>query len=205
MPVKGRTKQDVLLEFRRAEILEAARKICASRGYHEMTVDEIAQAAGIAKGTVYLYFRSKHEIYWAMIEHVLAVLHDQVRAQLSKPGPIEEVLRRLVTTKMTYFEEHRDLLRLYYNEVNSIAARPARSREQFERHYLEQVRLLQSALDTAMSEGVLRRMRPDMTALTIFEVTRSSVMHRTRGWSKASLQDDIEFTLNFIWRGLSGS
>src|SRR5574338_634680 len=132
MPVKGRTKQDVLLEFRRAEILDAARKICG-----------------------------------AMIEEVLAVLHDQVRAQLSKPGPIEEVLRRLVTTKMTYFEEHRDLLRLYYNEVNSIAARPARSREQFERHYLEQVRLLQSALDTAMSEGVLRRMRPDMTALTI--------------------------------------
>lgn len=205
MPVKGRTKQDVLLEFRRAEILDAARKICASRGYHEMTVDEIAQAAGIAKGTVYLYFRSKHEIYWAMIEQVLAVLHDQVRAQLSQPGPIEDVLRRFVTTKMTFFEEHRDLLRLYYNEVNSIAARPARSREQFERHYLEQVRLLQSALDTAMSEGVLRRMRPDMTALTIFEVTRGSVMHRTRGWSRAPLQDDIEFTFNFIWRGLSGS
>src|SRR5574338_575419 len=176
MPVKGRTKQDVLLEFRRAEILDAARKICASRGYHEMTVDEIAQAAGIAKGTVYLYFRSKHEIYWAMIEQVLAVLHDQVRAQLSQPGPIEDVLRRFVTTKMTFFEEHRDL-----------------------------VRLLQSALDTAMSEGVLRRMRPDMTALTIFEVTRGSVMHRTRGWSRAPLQDDIEFTFNFIWRGLSGS
>jgi AcrR family transcriptional regulator len=205
MPVKGRTKQDVLLEFRRAEILEAARTICAARGYHDMTVDEIAQAAGIAKGTVYLYFRSKHEIYWAMIETILSVLHDQVREQLSKPGSIEDLLRRFVATKMTYFEGHHDLLRLYYNEVNSTAARPARSREHFERLYLEQVRLLQSALDDAIAQGVLKQMRSDMAALTIFEVTRSAVMHRTRGWSKASLQDDIAFTFTFIWKGLSGS
>lgn len=172
---------------------------------HEMTVDEIAQAAGIAKGTVYLYFRSKHEIYWAIIENVLAVLHEQVRQELAKPGTIEECVRRFVTTKMTYFEAHHDLLRLYYNEVNSVAAKPPRVREQFERQYLEQVRLLQSALEGAMAEGILRPMRSDMAALTIFEVTRGAVMHRTRGWSKASLQDDIEFTFSFIWKGLSAS
>lgn len=205
MPIKGRTKQDVLLEFRRAEILDAARKVCAAHGYHEMTVDEIAQAAGIAKGTVYLYFRSKHEIYWAMIEKVLAVLHEQVREELARPGSIEERVRRFVATKMGYFERHQDLLRLYYNEVNSMAARPARSREQFDRHYLEQVGLLQSALDEAISRGVLRQMRSDMAALSIFEVTRGAVLHRTRGWSRAPLQDDIEFTFTFIWKGLSGS
>jgi AcrR family transcriptional regulator len=205
MPIKGRTKQDVLLEFRRTEILEAARKICAARGYHEMTVDEIAQAAGMAKGTVYLYFRSKLEIYWAMIESILTILHDQVREELAKPGSIEACVRRFVETKMTYFEAHHDLLRLYYNEVNSVGAKPPRTREQFDRRYLEQVHLLQAALDGAIARGVLRPMRSDMAALTIFEVTRSAVLHRSRGWSKASLEDDIEFTFTFIWKGLSGS
>jgi len=205
MPIKGRTKRDVLLEFRRAEILDAARKVCAAHGYDAMTVDEIAQAAGIAKGTIYLYFRSKHEIYWAMIESILGLLHEQVREELAKPGTIEDCVRRFVATKMTYFEAYHDLLRLYYNEVNSVAARPPRSREQFDRRYLEQVRLLQSALEGAVESGVLRRMRTDMAALTIFEVTRSAVMHRSRGWSKASLQDDIEFTFRFIWKGLAGS
>lgn len=205
MPIKGRTKQDVLLEFRRAEILDAARKVCATRGYHEMTVDEIAQAAGIAKGTIYLYFRSKHEIYWAMIESVVAGLHEQVREELAKPGTIEDCVRRFVATKMAFFERHHDLLRLYYNEVNSIAARPPRSRDQFERRYLEQVRLLQSALERAVADGVLPPVRSDMAALTIFELTRSAVVHRSRGWSKAPLQDDIDFIFRFIWKGLSGS
>jgi AcrR family transcriptional regulator len=205
MPIKGRTKQDVLLEFRRAEILDAARKVCAARGYHDTTVDEIAQAAGIAKGTIYLYFRSKHEIYWAMIESIAAGLHEQVRDELAKPGTIEDCVRRFVATKMAFFERHHDLLRLYYNEVNSIAARPPRSRDQFERRYLEQVRLLQSALERAVADGVLPPVRSDMAALTIFELTRSAVVHRSRGWSKAPLQDDIDFTFRFIWKGLSGS
>jgi AcrR family transcriptional regulator len=205
MPIKGRTKQDVLLEFRRSEILDAARKVCASRGFHEMTVDDIAQTAGIAKGTVYLYFRSKHDIYWAMVESILAVLHEQMREELAKPGTIEDCIRRFVTTKMTYFEAHQDLLRLYYNEVNSVGAKPPRSRELFDRRYLEQVRLLQSALQAAVADGALRRMRTDLAALSIFELTRGAVVHRSRGWSKGTLREDIEFTFAFIWKGLAGS
>lgn len=205
MPVKGRTKQDVLLEFRRSEILGAARTICAARGYHDMTVDDIAHAAGMAKGTVYLYFRSKHEIYWAMLEDILTVLHERVREELARPGTIEERLRRFIATKMEYFEAHRELVRLYYTEVNSIGPKPARSREHFERQYLEQVRLLQSALERAVAERTLPPTRCDVAALTIFEITRSAVMHRSRGWSKATLEEDVAFTFGFIWKGLAGS
>jgi hypothetical protein len=140
-----------------------------------------------------------------MIENVLSLLHEQVREELAKPGTIEDRVRRFVITKMTYFEAHHDLLRLYYNEVNSIGARPPRSRDLFDRRYLEQVRLLQAALDDAVRGGMLEPIRTDMAALAVFELTRSAVMHRTRGWSKAPLQDDIEFTFRFIWKGLSGS
>ncbi len=203
MPIKGRTKQDVLLEFRRSEILDAAKKVCAAGGYHDMTVDEIAQAAGMAKGTVYLYFRSKHEIYWAMLENILTLLHAQVREELARTGTIEERVRRFIATKMAYFEAHHELVRLYYTEINSGAPKPARSREHLERQYLEQVRLLQSALEEAVREGALPAMRCDLAAHNIFELTRSAVMHRSRGWSKAPIEEDVAFTFSFIWKGLS--
>lgn len=202
MPVRGRTKQDVLLEFRRSEILGAARTVCAARGYRDMTVDDIAQAAGMAKGTVYLYFRSKAEIYWAIVEEILGALHEQLKQELARPGTIHERIRGFVDTKMRYFEAHRDLVRLYYNEVNSVSAKPPRSREHFTRLYLEQVRLLQTILEQAVTDAALRPTRCDMAALTIFELTRSAVMHRSAGWSKAPLDDDIAFTVAFIWKGL---
>jgi AcrR family transcriptional regulator len=202
MSHRGRTKQDVLLEFRRSEILGAARKVCAARGYRDMTVDEIAQAAGMAKGTVYLYFRSKAEIYWAVVEDILGALHEQVKQELARPGTIHERIGGFVATKMRYFEAHRDLMRVWYDEVNSVSARPPRSREHFRRLYLEQVRLLQSVLEQAVTEGALRPTRCDMAALTIFELTGSAVIHRSAGWSKAPLDDDIAFTVAFIWKGL---
>ena len=68
MALTGKTKHDVVSEFRCGEILAAARKVFAVRGFNEATVDEIAAAAGIAKGTVYLYFSSKKDIYLAALK-----------------------------------------------------------------------------------------------------------------------------------------
>src|SRR5258706_9239422 len=54
-------------------ILRAAAQVFAERGYQAATIDDIAEYAGIAKGTVYLYFRSKHDLF-------LAVCYDYIAA-----------------------------------------------------------------------------------------------------------------------------
>ena len=80
-----RTKKDVVTEFRTVGILEAARKVFAMKGFNEATVDDIADAAGVAKGTVYLYYRSKRELYLAAlkfgIQQMYAALDDQLKAE----------------------------------------------------------------------------------------------------------------------------
>ena len=78
MPYQGRTKTDVVSEFRRDEILDAAHRVFASQGFRDATVDHIAEAAGVAKGTVYLYFKSKDDLYWAALHRGLDRLHDAV-------------------------------------------------------------------------------------------------------------------------------
>ena len=54
-----KTKQQVVMEFRRQEILDAARTVFARKGFADGIVDDIAAEAGVAKGTIYLYFPSK--------------------------------------------------------------------------------------------------------------------------------------------------
>ena len=63
-----KTKKDVITEFRTSGILEAARKVFAEKGFHEATMDDIAEAAGVAKGTVYLYYESKRDVYFAALK-----------------------------------------------------------------------------------------------------------------------------------------
>ncbi len=194
----------MLSEFRRAEILEAARNVCASRGFSDVSVEEIAHRAGIAKGTLYLYFRSKDEIYWAMLEQVYTTLHGEVTAGLAADATIEQRIRAFVDTKMRHFEAHRDLFRLYLTEFNPFTSRAARARDSYERLYLDQVKRVEATLRDGIKRGELTLDRPDLAAFAVFDLTRGAIVQRLRGWSKATLEEDIDFTFRLIWKGISG-
>src|SRR6266567_8671848 len=64
-------KRQVVAEFRRSEILSAATKVFGSKGFEGTRMDDIAEEADLAKGTVYIYFQSKDEIYEAVVEQVV--------------------------------------------------------------------------------------------------------------------------------------
>ena len=85
MGILGRSKKEVLLEFRTGEILAAARIVFARHGYGAATVDEIADAAGVAKGTVYLYFPSKRDLFLATLREGVEALHAEANREMRRP------------------------------------------------------------------------------------------------------------------------
>ena len=64
------TKKEIVTAFRTREILAAARQLLDQRGLEAMTMEEIAASAGVAKGTLYLYFQSKDDLIQALITQV---------------------------------------------------------------------------------------------------------------------------------------
>ena len=86
MPVLGRTKKDVLSEFRRSELLTAARAVFAKKGFHDASIEEIAEMAEVAKGTVYLYYKSKNELYMEALRFGLESLNKELNARAGRPG-----------------------------------------------------------------------------------------------------------------------
>ena len=63
-------------DHRRTDLIAAARERFAARGYHDTTVDDITRAAGVAKGTFYLYFAEKREVYHEVIRGFMQLIHD---------------------------------------------------------------------------------------------------------------------------------
>src|SRR5687768_15721238 len=61
---------------RHAELVAAAKRCFSSKGYHATTVDDITRAAGVAKGTFYLYFDEKREIYYEVIRSFMQLIKD---------------------------------------------------------------------------------------------------------------------------------
>src|SRR5258706_10903863 len=115
-----KTKKDVVTEFRTSGILEAARKVFAEKGFHEATVDDIAEAAGVAKGTIYLYYESKRDVYFAALKLGIAQMHVLLVRELKSALTPEEKLKSLIAAKLAYFDENRDFFKIYYSELGNI-------------------------------------------------------------------------------------
>lgn len=110
---RGLSRRERERERRRSSILDAAEKVFLAKGPASATMDEVAAGAELSKGTLYLYFKSKDELYLAVILRTLGVVEEGMRAiasDTSRPGI--ETLRLLARHHLTFAREHRDHFRL---------------------------------------------------------------------------------------------
>src|SRR6266436_2378651 len=84
---------------KRAAILDAAMKLFSQYGYRRTSIDDIAREAEIAKGTVYLSFKSKEEIFRALCETLIERSESAVKLARETRGPIEERLVAILEAK----------------------------------------------------------------------------------------------------------
>jgi len=99
-------------EQRREEILQAAKSVFFARGLQTATMDEIAEAAELSKGTLYLYYKSKEDLYLAVLIRGLGYLEDLFHQALQPPLPAVILLRNLQNAYVEFFQQHRNYFRM---------------------------------------------------------------------------------------------
>ena len=202
MPLAGKTKREVVTEFRHAEILDAARHVFARRGFSQASMEEISHAAGVAKGTLYLYYRSKQELYRAALHAGLLDLCARLEHCIDAAPTLEGRIRAFVATKVGYFESHRDFFRIYSAELGLAAT--GMCDKALRDLCRRQVRLLQAALHTDAPAKTEDPRADEAAANAIFDLTRGVIMRRLAGWANTPLEDDVDFVVNFANRALAG-
>lgn len=202
MAYAGKSKQEVVSEFRTGEILAAARKVFATRGFADTTVDEIASEAGIAKGTIYLYFPSKRDIYLGALKQGLLELQERTRAAIDAADGIRQKLRAFVRTRMEYSEANRDFFRIYQSEFGSLMSAPKHD-DFFQQMYVTQAKMIAGALKDAIEKGEIRPIRADFVSFTIYDMVRGALMQRLMEWSSGTMEEDMETLDDLVWKGIA--
>ena len=145
------TKKEIVTAFRTREILAAARSLLEQRGPEAMTMEEIAAAAGVAKGTVYLYFQSKDDLIQALIAQVGENIIQDVEASLQAPGTPPEKLIRMVSVLLEYLNRERLLFPIYAREL---LRGERESQEGFRRRYQELEEQFVALVTDLFAEGI---------------------------------------------------
>jgi TetR/AcrR family transcriptional regulator len=99
-------------EHRKEEILDAAQKIFFEKGLSVSTMDEIADAAELSKGTLYLYYKSKEDLYLAVAVRGFRSLHEAFEKILDEESSVVRSLVRIGQAYIDFFSTHRNYFRM---------------------------------------------------------------------------------------------
>lgn len=94
---------------KRDRILDAAVRVFAKDGFHATKVSDIARAAGVADGTIYLYFKSKEELLVSLFEDRVERLLRYLGSELEKIDSVPQKYRRIVELQLGIFQDEREL------------------------------------------------------------------------------------------------
>jgi AcrR family transcriptional regulator len=150
------------------EILDAALRVFVQRGLHKAKLEEVAQEAGISKGTIYLYFKNKEELFVATAHRVMASIEEldieqYLAPSVTKDARLPHLLRQVAQTAYRHF-----CTPSYLAFFSMLAAEARRYPEwgelYFRRVLLEVNHRLAAVFEHAMRTGECRTVDPVLAA-----------------------------------------
>ncbi len=179
MPV-GKTKEQVVQEFRTQAIEAAAVRVIAEKGLAGATMQAIADEAGVAKGTLYLYFESRADLLQKAAEATFSEIMERLEAVFAQELPFADKIRALVLAQLEFVDSHRDFFRLYVavRYAGSDIAEGSRLERPTIRQFQTYVRKLTELLAGAVKAGHLGSVDPTKLALFMTEGINAILLHR---------------------------
>jgi AcrR family transcriptional regulator len=202
MVSEATTARKAATEHRRGAILQAARTVFAQKGYADTAVEDIATQTGIAKGTLYLYFRSKEQIYLAALLEEARQLDADSRAAMGAASTWREKLGAYLRVRLNYFETHQDFLRIYMTEFRGMCMQGKPFAADFINLMHEGEAQLAQMFAAAAARGEIRPVDPELAALTVSDITRGLMERQLRNWGRPAGPDDAAFAFDILCRSL---
>jgi AcrR family transcriptional regulator len=189
---------------KRQDILKAARVVFAEKGLHAATLDEIAEKAEFAKGTLYTYFANKDDLFVSMLEEEILNFNESLKTVLARDLPPEESLSELVKSMMQAFAQNMDLMRLLSQERSGLTTFRG---DQMEKRFLPQFMKLNLLVATlvrrGIDQGTFRKVDPDRVATAIFNFCHGGAMSSYLNKKKINSAEEVKFITGLLLHGIT--
>lgn len=182
-------------------IIEAAVRVFAKNGFYNSKVSEIARAANVADGTIYLYFQNKDDILITLFEEEMANVLEEVNEAISQADNPADQLRAFALAHLSLVEKHQELAEIIQVEV--------RQSSKFMKEYrnvkfFEYLNVISSIIRDGQAKGVFRQdIKPGIAKRAIFgaldEMSRYWVLSTARKYSITTAADEIS---SYFLRGM---
>jgi TetR/AcrR family transcriptional regulator, fatty acid metabolism regulator protein len=135
------------------KILKSAGAVFAERGFHKATISQIASQAGVADGTLYLYFKNKEDILYQFVNFKTDIVFNRMRSAVKKGKNAEEKLRYLIRCHLSEFQNDKNMATIFQSEVRYLRDIESQIKD-ISKMYLD---LLSDIIEQGQIEGSMRK------------------------------------------------
>lgn len=184
------------MEAKNKQIIDVAIEMFSNKGFQQTTVQEIAEAAGVGKGTIYRFFESKEDLVSSLVEFAIDDVAGAVREAIREMSDPVEKLQTIITTEVDYYDQHRNLAKFLVREVLGY-------RSTFEAHvkqiWSKRGTLVEEVIRDGVASSAFKTIDPQTAAASLEGMILATVIYWFMicdAYPRQRIRDDI-FTMVF--------
>ncbi len=190
-------------EATRQRIIHEAAGEFARLGFDQANINTIAELAGIGKGTIYLYFENKRELFLAMLRHIAQAHIASIRAALAPEGTLQQRLERLFLAFAHLAEQENDSFNVYMSALYGVNRA---FQEEAKRLLSDYIAVIALMLEESRARGEIRCQNIEALALMVLSLTESYVLSaRVLGRSEQALAHEGRAVAHALLHGIATS
>lgn len=187
---------------RRTQLREAALRVFARKGYRNTVVEDVAEEAGVAKGTVYTYFDRKEELLGAVYEGLMGELQSrQTEILESDRAPLDKI-QAIHRSFADLLSGNEDLARVMLDVWVAGMQDPERFGIDFKMLYAEYRALVRQLLDEAEAKGDVREDLPDLTPTVLIGAIEGALLQWVIDPENVDFPEAADDIIDVLYRGV---
>ncbi len=191
MSARARSEQDK--KRRERDILSVARELIFKKGLHETTIKDIAQRAGLSVGAIYLYYKSKEDLYAALQVEALELMFHYLRNTCEGGTSVENKIQAIAQASLQFsrdYESYYDILEYFLSSPGTIFSIDFKS--QVDSHGYQIINLIAEVIEEGIKEGVFKRVNPKIHAVIFWSSLFGSRKFRKL---QTTILHDVDFDI----------
>lgn len=186
----------------REEILLAAEKVFADKGFFTTKMTDIANKAEFGTGTLYKYFKSKEDLYFTLIDEKMEEFNQLVKAVFSQKTTSIKKIEKVLRLLSEFIERNRDFFRIYISEMNRFewTIKDELGKAIYKK-MVAYIKILSEVLKQGVKEGEFKSMSPLDLAHALVGIVNSLVFEWLISSKPYSLNSKVDNILEIFLRG----
>lgn len=181
------------------DIFGSAIKVFSCNGYDRATMDDIASNAGVSKGTLYYYFKSKEEIFKYAISESIKFIRNSMKKTISGDEKTLDKLMSLCKNQVVMLCENKDFFNVIMSQVWGHERRQEELRKVVESYIVE----IQKSLKEAMDEGIIKKGETKFLAYIFLGILCSEAVYElVNGNENNDINIIVESITKYVLRGI---